>query len=59
MQEKTREEGKRPSIKKDELTSICMCCKTHLSGPVVPIHPISHGLCESCLEKHYPEVKGS
>ena len=36
--------------------SICMICKKHLRGdPDAPDELTSHGLCEDCLEKHYPE----
>jgi len=38
-----------------DITSVCMFCDKLLRGPESRKY-LSHGICNECLEEHYPEV---
>ena len=38
-----------------EVKVVCAWCQCHISGdPDDPV--VSHGICEACVEKHFPEL---
>lgn len=42
-------------LQEKDITTVCMHCDKLLKGPKSRQH-LSHGICNECMEKYYPEV---
>lgn len=42
-------------LREEDITSVCMHCDRLLKGPKSRKY-LSHGICNECMEKFYPEV---
>lgn len=39
-----------------EIAQLCMYCEAWLTGEPTGPYVVSHGLCQDCLEEHYPDL---